>query len=96
VIPLDTALGADEGDAPWMADEPGDRPEGLAMRDEIRRLMEARIDRLPDSYRTVFMLRAVQDRGHAAACRSHGAPGQERIAIRMRRAWIFQPAAVRL
>jgi RNA polymerase sigma-70 factor (ECF subfamily) len=44
-----------------MADEPGDRPEGLAMRDEIRRLMEARIDRLPDSYRTVFMLRAVQE-----------------------------------
>jgi RNA polymerase sigma-70 factor (ECF subfamily) len=61
VIPLDTALGADEGEAPWMADEPGDRPEGLAMRDETRRLMEARIDRLPDSYRTVFMLRAVQE-----------------------------------
>jgi DNA-directed RNA polymerase specialized sigma24 family protein len=64
--------------------------------------MEARIDRLPDSYRTVCMLRAVQDLSVSDTAamlqlaESHGAPGQERIAIRMRRAWIFQPAAVRL
>ena len=31
------------------------------MREEIRKLLENRIDRLPDAYRTVFMLRAVQE-----------------------------------
>jgi len=50
----------------------------------------------------VCMLRAVQDLSVSDTAamlqlaESHGAPGQERIAIRMRRAWIFQPAAVRL
>jgi len=31
------------------------------MREELRQLMERRIDRLPDAYRTVFMLRAVEE-----------------------------------
>jgi RNA polymerase sigma-70 factor (ECF subfamily) len=31
------------------------------MRAEVRRLMEARIDMLPDAFRTVFMLRAVEE-----------------------------------
>ena len=31
------------------------------MRAEVRRLMEARIDLLPDAFRTVFMLRAVEE-----------------------------------
>jgi RNA polymerase sigma-70 factor (ECF subfamily) len=37
------------------------QPEPAAMRAELRRLMEARIDRLPDAFRTVFMLRAVEE-----------------------------------
>lgn len=36
-------------------------PEDLAMREELRRLLETRIDHLPDDYRTVFMLRAVEE-----------------------------------
>ncbi|MEO7400469.1 MAG: RNA polymerase sigma factor [Polaromonas sp.] len=36
-------------------------PEDLAMREELRRLLEARIDHLPDDFRTVFMLRAVEE-----------------------------------
>ena len=36
-------------------------PEDLAMREELRRLLEARIDDLPDDFRTVFMLRAVEE-----------------------------------
>ncbi|MEO7128386.1 MAG: sigma factor-like helix-turn-helix DNA-binding protein, partial [Rhodoferax sp.] len=35
------------------------RPEQLTWRAELRRLIERRIDALPDMYRTVFMLRAV-------------------------------------
>jgi RNA polymerase sigma-70 factor (ECF subfamily) len=36
-------------------------PETAARRAEVRRLLEKRIDALPDDYRTVFMLRAVEE-----------------------------------
>jgi len=38
-----------------------EKPEASAERMEIRRLLEAQIDALPDAYRTVFMLRAVEE-----------------------------------
>ena len=62
VIPLDGGVAADD-DAPdtQLADDPDRQPERLAMREDLRRLMERRIDRLPDAYRTVFVLRAVQE-----------------------------------
>jgi RNA polymerase sigma-70 factor (ECF subfamily) len=36
-------------------------PEGDAQRGEVRRLLETHIDALPDPYRAVFMLRAVEE-----------------------------------
>ena len=36
-------------------------PERAAQRSEMRRLLEVQIDALPDDYRTVFMLRAVEE-----------------------------------
>jgi RNA polymerase sigma-70 factor (ECF subfamily) len=36
-------------------------PEASAMREELRQLIERRIDCLPDPFRTVFVLRAVED-----------------------------------
>lgn len=39
---------------------PAETPESLAMRSEMRRLIEASIDGLPDTYRTVFILRMVE------------------------------------
>jgi RNA polymerase sigma-70 factor (ECF subfamily) len=36
-------------------------PEVQAMRGEVRRLIEARIDKLPDVFRTAFVLRAVEE-----------------------------------
>jgi RNA polymerase sigma-70 factor (ECF subfamily) len=36
-------------------------PDMRAARAEVRRLLEAQIDALPDAYRTVFMLRAVEE-----------------------------------
>jgi RNA polymerase sigma-70 factor, ECF subfamily len=36
-------------------------PEEEAMRSELRRLIERRIDALPDTFRTVFVLRALED-----------------------------------
>jgi RNA polymerase sigma-70 factor (ECF subfamily) len=62
VIPLDTALDADGQQAEaWMEDDPDRQPDRIAMRGQIRRLMEARIDLLPDGFRSVFMLRAVEE-----------------------------------
>lgn len=42
-------------------DDPDDRPDVAAMRAELRLLMEARIDALPQPFRTVFILRAVEE-----------------------------------
>jgi RNA polymerase sigma-70 factor (ECF subfamily) len=39
----------------------GQGPETSAARSEMRRLLEAQIDALPDIYRTVFVLRAVEE-----------------------------------
>jgi RNA polymerase sigma-70 factor (ECF subfamily) len=46
-----------------LADSPMDhqRPEPSAERAEVRRLLEKQIDALPDAYRTVFVLRAVEE-----------------------------------
>jgi len=62
VIPLDTATDpADPASEAWMEDDPDREPERIAMRAELRRLMETRIDLLPDAYRSVFVLRAVEE-----------------------------------
>ena len=50
-----------DDDAPDVADDPEYTPESLMMRTEIRRLVERKIDDLPEAYRTVFMLREVED-----------------------------------
>jgi RNA polymerase sigma-70 factor (ECF subfamily) len=43
-------------------DDDADRqPEGVAMRSELRRALEASIDQLPDALRGVFILRAVEE-----------------------------------
>jgi RNA polymerase sigma-70 factor (ECF subfamily) len=62
VIPLDTAMeSADPRTQESMQDDPAQRPEPAAMRAQVRRLMEARIDTLPEAFRSVFMLRAVEE-----------------------------------
>ena len=62
VIPLDSGVDVDEQEAePTMEDDPDRQPERLAMRAEVRLLIEARIDTLPDAFRIVFMLRAVEE-----------------------------------
>ena len=64
VIPLDAAMASaayeTETEA-WMEDDPQQQPARIAMRGQVRRLIEARIDTLPDAFRTVFMLRAVEE-----------------------------------
>lgn len=62
VIPLETAMMSSEPETrAALTDAPERGPEQLAQRAQIRRLMEERIDLLPDGFRTVFMLRAIEE-----------------------------------
>ncbi len=62
VIPLDTtadsAIFAGESNMQLSESE---RPDRLAERAELRRVLEARIDELPEAFRSVFVLRAVEE-----------------------------------
>lgn len=55
----ETAEEASPGEAATSAD--GDGPEHEALRAETRRLLERKIDQLPDAFRSVFVMRAVQE-----------------------------------
>ena len=62
VIPLEGSMDTDDQPPqPDLQDDPDREPDRIAMRGEVRRLMEKRIDTLPDTFRTVFMLRAVEE-----------------------------------
>jgi RNA polymerase sigma-70 factor (ECF subfamily) len=61
VIPLD-AGSAESISARDLVESPShEEPEQQAMRAESRRVLEAKIDALPEAYRAVFMLRAVEE-----------------------------------
>lgn len=62
LVSLDDAMAMPENprENPF-ADEAAAAPDSLALRTQLRQLMEARIDRLPAAFRSVFMLRAVEE-----------------------------------
>ncbi len=62
IIPLEAAMKSHEPETrAALTDGPERGPEQAAMRAQMRKLMEARIDLLPETFRTVFMLRAVEE-----------------------------------
>lgn len=62
VLPLNAAIDTDgEPMEMQMPANPDDQPEPTAMRAQVRHQIEARIDSLPDSFRSVFMLRGVEE-----------------------------------
>jgi RNA polymerase sigma-70 factor (ECF subfamily) len=62
VIPLEIAMMSSEPETQAaLTDEPERGPEQSLQRSQMRNLMEARIDRLPEAFRTVFMLRAIEE-----------------------------------
>src|SRR5690606_35253698 len=62
VIPLDTAMKSLDMEVSLAFTEKHERqPEQLAMRAQLRQVLETHIDLLPDMYRTVFMLRAIEE-----------------------------------
>jgi RNA polymerase sigma-70 factor, ECF subfamily len=62
VVPFGTGRGSD-GQRPEarMADEKTESPTEATMRAEVRRMLERRIDELPVAFRTVFVMREVED-----------------------------------
>lgn len=56
IVPIDATV---EEPEPDMHEEEG--PERETLRAEMRRVLEARIDELPDGYRAVFVLRGVEE-----------------------------------
>lgn len=58
VVPLDAYGRSEEGE---MADMTTELPEAAAMRAELRRMLERKIDELPEQFRTVYMLREVEE-----------------------------------
>jgi RNA polymerase sigma-70 factor (ECF subfamily) len=62
VIPLEAAMTSPEPETQAaFTDTPERGPEHSALRSQVRTLLESRIDLLPEAYRTVFMLRAVEE-----------------------------------
>ncbi|WET42344.1 RNA polymerase sigma factor [Citrobacter enshiensis] len=62
VIPLDAAMNAIDSDIQAsLSDNPEHHPDYAVMQTQMRQLLEARIDLLPEAFRTVFMLRAVEE-----------------------------------
>lgn len=62
VIPLEAAMRNHDPEIQSLfADEADCGPEQAAMRGQMRRVMEVRIDQLPEIFRLVFVLRAVEE-----------------------------------
>lgn len=62
VVPLDTVMNTfDPSTQDTLADTPDSRPDRDAMRAQLRGLIEARVDLLPEAFRAVFVLRAIEE-----------------------------------
>jgi RNA polymerase sigma-70 factor (ECF subfamily) len=76
VIPM--SMDEETGERPAVHEprdeSPNAAPEIQALRGEMRRLLEARIDRLPDAFREVFMLRAVEEMSVEETAEALGIP----------------------
>lgn len=62
IIPLEAAMMSSEPETmAALTDVPEHGPEQAVQRSQVRKLMEACIDHLPEAFRTVFMLRAIEE-----------------------------------
>lgn len=62
IVPLESAMvSTQQMDTSWQQDDMDRSPDRTVMRSELRQIMEARIDLLPDDFRRVFMLRGVEE-----------------------------------
>jgi RNA polymerase sigma-70 factor (ECF subfamily) len=62
VVPFPDRGGARDGErVPDMADEHAESPSDITLRAEVRKVIERHIDRLPVAFRTVFVMREVEE-----------------------------------
>lgn len=62
IVPLDSAMNTvDPSTHEALTDTPDNRPDRDAMRAQLREHIEAQIDLLPEAFRTVFLLRAIEE-----------------------------------
>lgn len=62
VVPLDAAMNKiDASKDEAFAEQPQQGPDAAAMRAQLRQLIEARVDQLPETFRAVFVLRAIEE-----------------------------------
>ena len=63
IVPFRSATTDAEGPEAQVPDDRSESPSAAAIRGETRRILERRIDELPSSFRTVFVMREVEDMG---------------------------------
>jgi RNA polymerase sigma-70 factor (ECF subfamily) len=57
-----------------VADPRGESPSDAALRGEVRKVLERRIDELPEAFRTVFVMREVEDMSARETAEALGIP----------------------
>lgn len=60
IVPM-VALGGPDEEGPAMAASERDAPDGALVRAELRAVLERKLDELPEAFRTVFVLRSVEE-----------------------------------
>jgi RNA polymerase sigma-70 factor (ECF subfamily) len=61
IVPMVSMGGADEQEGPAMPADDKDTPDRALVRAELRAVLERKLDELPESFRTVFVLRSVEE-----------------------------------
>jgi RNA polymerase sigma-70 factor (ECF subfamily) len=61
IVPMVSMGGPDEEEGPAMPADDKDTPDRALVRAELRAVLERKLDELPESFRTVFVLRSVEE-----------------------------------
>jgi RNA polymerase sigma-70 factor, ECF subfamily len=61
IVPMVAMGGLDEQEAPAMPADDKDSPDRALIRAELRAVLERKLDELPEAFRTVFVLRSVEE-----------------------------------
>lgn len=61
IVPMVSVGGPEEEEQAAMPSEPGEAPDQALVRAELRAILERKLDELPDAFRTVFVLRCVEE-----------------------------------
>ena len=74
ILPMVPMGGPDEQEGPAMAADDKDTPDRALLRAELRAVLERKLDELPEAFRTVFVLRSVEELSVEETARSLNLP----------------------